>query len=279
MRTGTRPRIVARASVGVTLLLLFVFTPARSAVQPKPLYAIDAGDNSLAAFSLKAQRATVIGALGPQASDGALALAFCPPGGLVPYTIVNPFNSDAQLAILNPRTGAAMRIGAPLPSDQTLDIMGMTCSRDGTLYAIGQFDTGNPDFNSLYTIDRVSGQATLIGSTGVLDPSDASGASGFLMALAFAPDGKLYGVNSASTLFSIDKSNGTATKVVDLYTAPAARLVGVMGLAMDSRGTFYVADFVAASRVYAVDTTTGMVTPVLNTGLNFVHNIAFRVPF
>jgi outer membrane protein assembly factor BamB len=157
--------------------------------------------------------------------------------------------------------------------------MGMTCSRNGTLYAIGQFDTGNPDFNSLYTVDRVSGQATLIGSTGVRDSSDQSGALGFLMALAFAHDGKLYGVNSASTLFSIDTSTGTATKVVDLYTAPGQRLVGVMGLAIDSRGIIYVADYVPGSRVYTVDTNTGMATPVLNTGLDFVHNVAFRVPF
>jgi hypothetical protein len=274
METGIRPRIVA---LGVTFLVLLVFTQARSAVQPKPLYAIDSSDNELAAFSLKAQTVTLIGSLGPQASDGALALAFCPSGGLVPYTIVNPFDSDAQLAILNLRTGAATRVGTPLPSDQTLDIMGMACSRDGTLYAIGQLDTGNSDFNSLYTIDRVSGQATLIGPTGVTDSRDCCG--GFLMALAFAPNGKLYGVNSTSTLFTIDTSTGEATKVVDLYTAPGQLLQLVMGLAIDSRGTIYVADWVPGSRLYTVDTTTGMVTPVLNTGLNLVHNIAFRVPF
>jgi hypothetical protein len=275
METGIRPKIVA---LGVTFLALLVFTQARSAVQPKPLYAIDSSDNELAAFSSKAQTVTLIGSLGPQASDGALALAFCPPGGLVPYTIVNPFDSDAQLAILNLRTGAATRVGTPLPSDQTLDIMGMACSRDGTLYAIGQLDTGNSDFNSLYTVNHRTGQVTLIGSSGVTDPRDPC-CAGFLMALAFAPDGKLYGVNSTSTLFTIDTSTGEATKVVDLYTAPDRLLQWVMGLTIDSRGTIYVADWVPGSRVYTVDTTTGMVTPVLNTGLDFVHNIAFRVPF
>ncbi len=261
---------------GVTLLLL-ALSPARSAVQPKPLYAIDNNDNALAVFSLKAQTVRIIGSLGPQASDGALALAFCPSGGLVPYTIVNPFDSDAQLATIDLRTGGATRVGTPLPSDQTLDIMGMVCSREGTLYAIGQFDASKPNFNSLYTIDRVSGQATLIGPTGVTDSRDCCG--GFLMALAFAPDGKLYGVNSTSTLFTIDKSTGKATKVVDLFTAPGQLLPLVMGLAIDSRGIIYVADYVPGSRVYTVDTNMGMVTPVLNTGLDFVHNIAFRVPF
>jgi hypothetical protein len=278
MKAGIGSKIISIVFASMTLLLslLLVFIPARSAVQPKLLYAIDNADNKLAAFSLKAQTVTVIGPIGP----GALSLAFCPPGGLVPYTITSPFNPDkAQLATINLDTGAATLVGLPLPPGQTLDIMGMTCSRNGTLYAIGQFDTGNPDFNSLYTVDRETGQATRIGSTSVLDASDASGTSGFLMALAFAPDGKLYGVNSASTLFSIDTSTGTATKIVDLYTAPATRLVGVMGLAIDSRGTFYVSDFVPGSRIYKVDTNTGVATPILNTGLSFVHNIAFRIPF
>jgi hypothetical protein len=286
--------VMKRLTVFASMLLLsFVLIPAGSAQRPSfatppnGFYAIDASDNKLAALSLKAQTVKLIGSLGPQASDGALALAFCPPGGLVPYTIVNPFDSDAQLATLDLRAGLATRVGSPLPSDQVLDIMGMTCSRQGTLYAIGQFL--NPDgslavdFNSLYTVDRETGQATRIGSTGVLDTSDASGAFGFLMALAFAPNGKLYGVNSASTLFSIDKSTGTATKIVDLYTASEAglvRLVNVMGLAIDSRGNFYVADFVPQSHVYALDFNAGVgvATPVM--GANFtVHNIAFRTPY
>jgi hypothetical protein len=293
MRLTSASRIAAAGLATATLLLSLVLIPAGSAQTPScatpPIgfYAIDASDNELALFSLKAQTVTFIGnGLGPQASDGALALAFCPPHGLVPYTIVNPFDPDAQLATLNLATGVATRVGTPLPSDQVLDIMGMTCSRHGTLYAIGQFlnpdGTLAADFNSLFTVDRETGQATRIGSTGVLDTSDASGASGFLMALAFAPDGKLYGVNSASTLFSIDPSTGHATKIVDLYTASGAglvRLVNVMGLAIDSRGNFYVADFVPQSHVYVVDFSTGVgvATPVLDTNFT-VHNIAFRTP-
>src|SRR5437016_9843421 len=86
----------------------------------------------------------------------------------------------------------------------------MTCSPDGTLYAIGQFNSTDPAFNSLYTVNRETGLASRIGSTGVLDPSDPSGFSGFLMALAFAPDGTLYGANSASTLFRVNTATGEA---------------------------------------------------------------------
>jgi hypothetical protein len=280
MRAGIGSKIISIVFVSMTLLLSLslVFTPARSAQKPSLLYATAVAGTKLIAISLEAGKVRVIGDIG-SLFPFSLPLAFCPPGG-VRYTITNTFDpTNAQLAILNLGTGAATQVGSPLPPGQTLDIMGMTCSRDGTLYAIGQFDASNPDFNSLYTVDRETGLASRIGSTDVLDPSDPSGASGFLMALAFAPDGKLYGVNSASTLFKIDTSTGTATKVVDLVDSTSAvPLVGVMGLAIDSDGNFYVADFVPGSRIYKVDTTTGLATPILNTGLGFVHNIAFKTP-
>jgi hypothetical protein len=277
MKTQTMRTQVISVFAASVLLLSLSLSSARSAESPHLLYATANAGTTLVAFSLEAKTIRTIGSIGSP-FPFSLSLAFCSPGKR-PYTITGTFSpTKAQLARLNLGTGAATLVGSPLPSGQTLDIMGMTCSRDGTLYAIGQFDTSNPDFNSLYTIDRLSGQATLIGATGVLDPSDASGSSGFLMALAFAPDGKLYGVNSASTLFSIDRSTGTAAKVVDLYTAPATRLVGVMGLAIDTDGNFYVADFEADSHLYSVNVGTGQATLIWDTGLGFVHNIAFRTP-
>ncbi len=96
------------------------------------------------------------------------------------------------------------------------------------------------------------------------------------MALAFAPDGTLYGATDVA-LYSFNTSTGFATKIVDFVGVTQPPLV--MGLAIDSAGTFYIADYVPGSRVYTVDTTTGAATPILKTGLAFVHNIAFRVPF
>ena len=281
MKLRPRQRTTAAIFAGTIMVvsLLLVFTPARSAEQPSALYATLPFSplSQLAAFSLEASRVRVIGNMGIQLSP---ALAFCPPGG-VPYTITNTFDpTKAQLATLNLGTGAATLVGSPLPPGQTLDIMGMTCSPDGTLYAIGQVDHTNPaTFNSLYTVNRATGAASVIGSTGVLDSSDPSGFWGYLMALAFAPDGKLYGVNSASTLFTIDLLSGRATKVVDLVDSGTGNpLVGVMGLAIDSDENFYVADFAPVSHIYTVSTTTGVATPILNTGLAYVHNIAFKTP-
>jgi hypothetical protein len=249
----------------VALLLSLVFTPAGSAEEPSLLYATAAGGTKLVAFNLQAGSVRIIGDTG---FPGSLSLAFCRPGGR-PYTITNMSNASlAQLASLDQSTGAATLVGSPL--GQNLWIMGMTCSPDGTLYAVGQTDSNNSDFNSLYTVDRETGLASRVGSTGVLVPGGVY--SGFFMALDFAPDGTLYGANT-SGLYSIEPLTGQATKVVDFVGVTM-----VMGLAIGKDWTFYVSDYVAQSSIYAVDVTTGAATPVLNTGLAKVHNISFKTP-
>jgi len=49
-----------------------------------------------------------------------------------------------------------------------------------------------------------------------------------------------------------------------------------MGLAIDEDGKFYVADDVPQSKIYTLDSGTGMATPILETHLDFVNNIAFK---
>ena len=52
----------------------------------------------------------------------------------------------------------------------------------------------------------------------------------------------------------------------------------VMGLAIDRDGNFYISDYVpqSGSTVYVLDVSTGVATPMLNSGLAFVHAIAFK---
>jgi hypothetical protein len=265
MRVAMRIRIATPVFAILTLLLLLAFTPVGSAEEPGLLYATAGGGTQLVAFNLHAGRVRIIGDIG---FPGSLSLAFCRPGGR-PYTITNMGNpSLAQLATLDLSTGAATLVGSPL--GQNLLIMGMTCSPDGTLYAVGQTDSNNSDFNSLYTVDRETGLASRVGSTGVLVPGGVF--SGFFMALDFAPDGTLYGVNTGA-LYSIDPLTGQATKVVDFVGVTM-----VMGFAIAKDWNFYVSDYVAQSAIYALDVVTGAATPVLNSGLAFVHNIAFKAP-
>jgi len=146
----------------------------------------------------------------------------------------------------------------------------ITWPREGTLYAVGDSDYTNPDYNSLYAINRVTGQASWIGSTGV---NDGTGDDMF-MALSFAPDGKLYGATPLA-LYTIDLTSGLATKVV-YFSANVAS--NVMGMAIDADGNFYLADSTSDSFVYALDSRTGVAAPILNTGLAYVHSIAFKTP-
>jgi len=257
----------------LTLLLSLVLSPVALAEDPGLLYGT-AGiggtgqhlGTELVAFNLQAGSIRTVGNVGYPDSR---ALAFCRPGGR-PHTITNMGNGGlAQLATLNLGTGAATLVGSPLGED--LKIMGVVCSPDGTLYAVGQTSSAHPNFNSLYTVDRKTGLATRVGSTNVFVATGAA-FNGFIMALDFAPDGTLYGVNTKS-LYTIDPSTGLAAKVADFQGVTM-----VMGLAIGKDWSFYVSDYVAQSKIYAVNQVTGAATPVLDTGLGFIHNIAFKAP-
>jgi hypothetical protein len=107
-------------------------------------------------------------------------------------------------------TGAATLVGSPL--GQPNDMMGMDMLPQRDSLCRRPIEPPIADYNSLYVIDRVSGQATLIGSLGVNDGNGTG--DDFLMSLAFAPNGELYGAN-VFALFKIDPKTGLATKVVD----------------------------------------------------------------
>lgn len=298
MTSGIR-RMFVFASTTLLLSLLFALPSARSGEEPKLLYAIvdtnfDAPTSpggpfdppTLVAANLEAihDGEFRLGVIGSTRTPGAIALTFCPPEGedgqgAVAYTIANAFSPQNQLAKLDLRTGAATLVGSSIVQGE-LDIMALACSPDGALYAIGQLNPLNPPFNNLYSVDRNSGLATLIGSTGVNNgnpsPPDPFSASGFFMALSFAPDGTLYGASDdglgkGSTLYSISLNNGLAKSFAHVNNVD-----GVMGLAIDEHGKFYLADYVPQSKIYKFNSGTGMATPILETHLGNVNNIAFK---
>jgi hypothetical protein len=63
MGTGLRPTVATAFFASVALLLVLVFTAAKSAVQPKPLYAMDTSNNTLVA-SAGCTNATLNGTYG-----------------------------------------------------------------------------------------------------------------------------------------------------------------------------------------------------------------------
>jgi DNA-binding beta-propeller fold protein YncE len=286
MTMKIRIRVVVFAAVFATMILMvslsLVLIPAGSAQQPSLVYATlpNTPLSQLARFSLESNSVTVAGGVvGKIGYPLSAALAFCPPAGIA-YTITNIFGEATsfggtglgppQVATLNLGTGAAALIGSPLPLWQ--DPMALECSRFGILYTIAGSDPSNTfsEYNVLYTIDRATGQLSRIGFTGV---NDGTGDDTF-MALRFAPDGILYGA-TASALFTINVTTGLATKVIDF----SANVAGyVMGLAIDSAGNFYVADFTSDSHVYELDPHAGVATSILDTHLAYVHSIAFKNP-
>jgi hypothetical protein len=234
------------------------------------LYAM--GDTGVELLRIDVDKGTVevVGPTGVAPQSLALAIA---PGWRAAYTIAQTQDAtQAHLAKIDLATGAETLVGSS-PLGQNLFIMGMTSSRNGVLYAAGDFTPTSPTFNSLYSIDKSTGLATHIGSFGI-----GSTNLDFIMSLSFDPSGHLFGASQRS-IYRIDPTTGAATKVVDIVGVPL--MMGktrVMGLAFDQQGKLFASDFKdlpTGSTIYAVDLATGQFTPLIHTGIALVHNIAF----
>ncbi len=235
------------------LLLVWFVTlslGATAQVGPAPLYGTANKGTELVAIDLAAKSVSVIG---PTQHAFSFALAFSPDG--TAYTISNLFDAaSAQLATIDLTSGAATLVGAPL--GENLMIMGLTVSPEGVLYGAAVPNT------TIESISTITGLPTAVG---------ASATTGQLMSFAYDPQGQLYSA-SPTMLYTVDLASGQATLVTPLQFG------GVMGLAIGDDGTIYATNFAGCppcSTVYTVDPTTGAMTVVFNTGVPFIHNIAF----
>jgi hypothetical protein len=234
------------------------------------LYAMGQTGVELLRIDVEKGTVEVVGPTGVAPQSLALAIE---PGWRAAYTIADTQDPTmAHLARVDLATGAATMAGGN-PLGQNLFIMGMTSSRNGVLYAAGDFTLGTPNFNSLYTIDKSTGLATRIGSFGI-----GSTNPDYIMSLSFDPSGRLFGASQRS-IYRIDPTTGAATKAVDIVGVPlVAGKTRVMGLAFDQQGKLYASDFKdlpTGSTIYTVNLATGQFTPLIHTGIAFVHNIAF----
>ena len=149
----------------------------------------------------------------------------------------------------------------------------------GVLYGIESREAAGglgPPFGNLYTIDRNTGVATLVGSTGLENVS-----------LAFAPNGALYATSGAVNpedpfgplievqVATLDPATGkvlTAVPTSMFYTALAfdasnGLLVGGTG----SGNSFLSGD------IFTIDPATGnQIAHVSDTGLDFIGDLDFR---
>lgn len=238
------------------------------------LFAMGEKGAELLRINVRTGTVDVVGPTGAAPENLALAIF---PGWRAAYTIAHAQDASlAHLARIDLGSGAEALAGSN-PLGQNLYIMGMTASRNGVLYAAGDFTPTSPTFNSLYTVDPSTGRATRIGSFGA-----GSTMRDFIMSLSFDPTGRLFGA-SQRAIYRIDSTTGAATKVVDIKgTTLVNGVTRVMGLAFDQRGDLYACDFIpidalhpTGSTIYSVDLATGQFTPLIRTGVAFVHNIAF----
>jgi len=243
-----RPFWSAKWALGTIVLLCLKLAVAQT--DSTTLYATGNKGTELLSLNIPSQAVNVIG---PTGYPFSLGLAFSPAGTV--YTITNMGSMTlAQLATLDLNTGAATLVGQPL--GQNLMIMGVIVSPQGTLYGAAIAPT------SIYNIDTITGLPTFVGS---------SATSGELMSFAYDPEGTLYSA-SPTDLYTVDLSTGSATHLTPLS------IRGVMGIAIDDSGVLYATNFVPCppcSSVYKVDPVTGTATWLFNTGIPFVHNIAF----
>jgi hypothetical protein len=164
-----------------------------------------------------------------------------------------------KLATIDPKTGLANQFGVDVPG---LSVMAIGFAPDGTLYAVGDCNPDanfecntsssppDPNYNSLYTVNKATGAFTRVGSTG---------APQFFMDLAFDREGHMFGVTTTDNpsvvpaiLYSIDPATGKATKIVNLVGSNL-----VMGLAFGREGKLYATDFAQNPGLYLIDIKTG----------------------
>lgn len=121
---------------------------------------------------------------------------------------VNPNIGKQVLVTINPMTGIGTEVG---PTDVDGPITDLSFrNTDGVLFAYQAL----PDDHRLMVIDKRTGAATLVGSTGI----SRSGGNG----MAFDPSDTLFHSTSRSDLNILDQTTGSARFVLDLtFPAPA----------------------------------------------------------
>jgi PEP-CTERM motif len=194
-----------------------------------------------------------------------------------------PPPNSSRLILINPNTGALVSdfeliragVGGQGISIADLAIQPGT----GVLYGIESREAAGglgPPFGNLYTIDRNTGVATLVGGTGLENASLAFGPNGTLYATSGAvnpddPFGPLIEVQVAT----LDPATGkvlTAMPTSMFYTALA--FDATTGLLVGGTGS---GDSFVSGDIFTIDPVTGnQIAHVSNTGLDFIGGLDFR---
>ena len=164
-----------------------------------------------------------------------------------------------SLSVIDAASGAVTVVGklGGLGEYETPVAMGVRPS-DGALFV---WNNSDPPALSLATVDRCTGAATLVGPGGEQ-----------LQALAFSPEGALYGLDNA--LFTVDPTTGAVTQIGH-FDGPV-----IAAADFDADGVLYGVELTGLDvpeNLYTVDTDTGSLTLVgpLSTEIGVIGSIVF----
>jgi len=263
--------------VGSFMAALLLLAPAATLADPLLLAGIGRGSATNRGAVITVNETTGAGALvGPGAGPnaGLTGLAFDASGALFGSTISNPVFTDPApgsptLVRLDATTGQVL-LSVPITFSGTpLEITDLAAQPGtGTLYGVLPF--------SLYTINKTTGVATLVGNLAVISAT-----------IAFAPDGTLYGTSAdfdaagnqtGSFLHRYDPATGALLSTVDLAQV-GGNFVHVGGLAVrPTDGVIFASARLAnqdrVGNIYRL-TPSGTVTLVGSTGAGEVGDLDF----
>jgi len=270
-----------RAGIGAALLILSI-----PASQAGPLVAgIGFGSPVNRGRVITVNQASAVGTLLPGAGAGPAAglngLAFDASGVLYGTQIGNPVFADPtvdapMLVKLDPITGALLASVPITFGGNPLEVLDLAV-QPGTDLIYGTSFTSSIPGTSIYTIDKTSGVATLVGATSVIG-----------VTLAFAPDATLYmssatfsatGVQTGSFLNTVDPLSGAIISSVGIGVLPSGNFVHIGGLAVRPTDGVLFASGREATVSQKGDiftlSTSGTPTRIGSTGVGEVGDLAF----
>jgi hypothetical protein len=197
-------------------------------------------------------------------------LAFSPiTGKLYGSTGNSTAGVEARLVAINPASALVTEIGSynagPISSTGTPATMAdLSFDLAGNLYGVGSI--GGPQ---LYSINTSTGQATVIGGTGLTSTSGGG--------LGISPGGVFYGTPTSSRYGTYDTGTGAFTNIV----SPTRPVGGAYAALSFDGGTLYGLDLGPSSSGYPTELVTinssGTVTDVAGSVVK-LDAIAFYVP-
>ncbi len=273
-------------NVGMAAALLFV-SSAASFAGPILLGGIGFGSPANRGRIIAIDQATAAGTLLPGAgvgpSSGVTGLAFDSSGALYGSSVNNQIFTDPligapMLVELDPVTGAPLSSVPITFGGNPLEVIDLALQPGTGLLYGASFTSTIVGSSSIYTIDKTTGLADLVGATGVIG-----------VTLAFGPDGTLYMSSatfdqtgqSGSFLHTVDPLTAGILSTVPIAPLASGNLIHVGGLAArPTDGALFAAarevNVFQKGQIFSLGTTgTAVLVGAGSTGVGEVGDLAF----